>query len=163
MFKDFANSPGPTMRNLWERLSPLPGGKTLFSRAIGMMAPYTGTVGATVVELRPGFSRVEMRDRKKVRNHLNSIHAVALVNLAELTTGAAMISALPPGARGILAGLSIDYLKKARGTLTAECSIEVEDSTERREIPVEGVIRNAEGEPVARATARWLVGPSSSS
>ena len=161
MFKDFANSPGPTMRDLWERLSPLPGGKTLFSRAIGFMAPYSGTVGATVVELRPGFSKIQMRDRKKVRNHLNSIHAVALVNLAELATGTAMLSALPSGARGILAGLSIDYLKKARGTLTAECSIEVEDSNERREIPVEGVIRNADGEAVARATARWLVGPSS--
>ena len=156
----FANSPGPVLRALWDKLQGIPGGKRAFSWAVGTMAPYTGTIGATVVDLRSGYARVELRDRRKVRNHLNSVHAVALMNLAELTTGAAMISGLPDGMRGILAGLSIEYIKKARGTLTAECTIEVGESLERREVPVEGVIKNAQGEEVARATARWLVGPS---
>ena len=156
----FANSPGPTLRSLWKKLEGIPGGKKAFSWAVGTMAPYTGTIGATIVELRPGYSRVELQDRRKVRNHLRSVHAVALVNLAELSTGAAMISALPDGLRGILVGLSIEYLKKARGTLTAECTVEVGDEMERREIPVHGIIKNAQGEEVAKATARWLVGPS---
>lgn len=156
----FANSPGPVLRALWDKLHGIPGGKRAFSWAVGTMAPYTGTIGATVVELGSGYARVELRDRRKVRNHLKSVHAVALMNLAELTTGAAMISGLPDGMRGILAGLSIDYIKKARGTLTAECTIDVGESMERREVPVEGIIKNAQGEEVARATARWLVGPS---
>ena len=157
---DGNRSPGPMIRGMWDKLSKLPAGKMLFSKAVGKTAPYTGTIGAHILELRPGFARVEMKDRKKVRNHLNSVHAVALMNLAELTTGLAMTSGLPDGARGILKGLRIEYIKKARGLLTAECEAEVSESTERRELEIQGDIIDASGEVVARAVATWLVGPS---
>jgi acyl-coenzyme A thioesterase PaaI-like protein len=156
---DGNRSPGPMVRKMWEKLSNLPGGKLLFSKAVGKAAPYTGTIGAEVLELRPGFARVQMRDKKKVRNHLNSVHAVALMNLAEATTGLAMTSGLPDGARGILKGLRMEYIKKARGLLVAECEAEVSESTERRELEIQGDIMDANGDVVARAVATWLVGP----
>jgi acyl-coenzyme A thioesterase PaaI-like protein len=147
------------MRRYWSRLSPLPGGKKLFSFFVGRMAPYTGTIGATIMELRPGYSKVILRDRRRVRNHLRSIHAIALMNLAEVSTGLAMLVSLPDDARGILAGLSMEYKKKARGLLTAECHCNISSSNERREVEIEGVIKNSEDEIVAIGKARWLIGP----
>ena len=154
---------GEKIRKQWEFLSPKPGGKWLFSRAIGWMAPYSGTIGALVDELEPGYAKVQLKDRKKVRNHLRSVHAIALINLGEVTTGLATMSGMPADARGILSGLSIEYHKKARGLLTAECRTEIPQTSERTTYEVEGKIFDTEGDCVATVTAQWLIGPMKSS
>lgn len=152
-------SPGQRLRAAWDRLSPKPGGRWLFSRLLGRMVPYTGTIRPYVAELRPGYARVVLRDRRRVRNHLHSVHAVALLNLAEVTSGLAMTLALPPGVRGIVTRLSMDYLKKARGTLTGEATVPPIETSAEGEHEFESVITDAAGDVVARATARWLIGP----
>ncbi len=134
----------------WERLAPLPGGKRLFSWLLWRFVPYTGSVRPQVLELRPGYAKVRMADRRAVRNHLNSIHAVGLA----VTTG------LPASARGIPTTLSIAYLKKARGILTAEARCDIPDASREAEHDFESVITDAAGQVVARATVRWRIGPS---
>ena len=152
-------SPGKAILEAWRRFRRLPAGDRIFSWTLGRRVPYSGSIGAVVRELSPGRARVELADRRRVRNHLDSIHAVALMNLAELSTGLALNTALPDDARAILVRLTIEYVKKARGTLTSECAIEPPSASERREVDVEAVIRDASGEVVAKAAARWLVGP----
>ena len=94
-----------------------------------------------------------------MRNHLGSMHAVALANLAEASSGLALLCGLPADARAILTGLSIEYAKKARGTLRSECDFPPVTTAEPREIEVESVIRDAAGDVVARGRARWKIGP----
>ena len=147
------------VRKMWDNLSPLPAGKLLFSIALGRVVPYTGSIRPRVVELRPGYAKVEMRDQWRVRNHLNSVHAIALANLGETASGLAMMYDLPDEARGILTGLSVEYVKKARGLLTAECTCQAPDWRVQREYELEATVRDEAGDIVARARPRWLVGP----
>lgn len=152
-------APGQRLRQAWQRLAPLPGGKWLFSRLLGRIAPYSGTIHARVTTLEPGYARLELADRRGIRNHLDSIHAVALMNLAELASGLAMLSGLPAEVRGIVLGLSITFVKKARGRLVAECRCAIPTVSADIDYEAEATIVDRDGDVVARAVARWRLGP----
>ena len=148
-----------TLRRAWGVLRHAPGGGVLMGQILGNLAPYTGTIRPEVLTLEEGYARVRMQDRRGVRNHLSSVHAIALMNLGEVSTGVAMMSALPGDMRGIITHLEMDYLKKARGPITAECRAPVAVVGERREYDVQADLTDEAGEVVARARARWLIGP----
>ncbi len=154
-----SHSIGPTLRRRWRQLDALPGGHWLFSRLLGRMAPYTGSIGARVEALEPGYCRVMLKDRRTVRNHLHSVHAIALCNLGEVATGLALMNSLPDQTRGILTSLCADYHHKARGTLHAECHCEIPPDNSERTCKVVASIKDAGGEIVTTVTATWLIGP----
>ncbi|HEU0035852.1 MAG TPA: hotdog fold domain-containing protein [Kofleriaceae bacterium] len=147
------------LRDAWNLLSGLPGGKIVFSRLVGRMAPYTGSIRATVTVLRAGYAEVVMHDRRKVRNHLDCVHAIALANLAELAGNVALAYSLPDDARFIVSGMEIDYRKKARGTITAIGEPPVPRTAARAQYDVPVTLRDASGDEVAKVILKSLVGP----
>lgn len=147
------------IRQAWDLLSGMPGGKIVFSRLVGRMAPYTGTIHATVTVLRNGYAEVQMHDRRGVRNHLDSVHAIALANLAELAGNVALAYSLPDDARFIVSGMDIEYLKKARGTITAVAEPPVPRTATRAQYDIPVVLRDASGDDVTRVVLKSLVGP----
>jgi acyl-coenzyme A thioesterase PaaI-like protein len=147
------------LRTWWARLAPLPGGKSFFSLIFGFAIPYSGSVRPMIRVLQPGRAVISMRDRRGVRNHLASIHAVALTNLAEMTTGLALGYGLPDGMRTILVRVECEFLKKARGTITAASDAPVFTEIVEKEVLVESVLADASGAVVARGRAVWLAGP----
>ena len=157
-----SHSIGPALRQRWQQLSALPGGRWLFSRLLGQMAPYTGSIGARVEVLKPGYCRVQLKDRRAVRNHLRSIHAIALCNLGEMATGLALMNSLPDNTRGILVNICADYHHKARGTLQAECHCEIPADNREQQYEVVASVRDESGETVTTVTASWLLGPDTS-
>lgn len=109
---------------------------------------------------------MSLADHRSVRNHLQSIHAVALTNLGELASGLAMIADLPPDSRAIVTRLDIEFSKKARGRLIATGTATAPSSADIEQTPVTCVahaqIRDSEGDVVATLRADWQVGPKES-
>ncbi|HUS30149.1 MAG TPA: hotdog fold domain-containing protein [Kofleriaceae bacterium] len=147
------------IRQGWDVLSIVPGGKSVFSRLVGRAAPYTATIHASVIALRTGYAEVSMADKRAVRNHLDCVHAIALANLAEMAGNLALAYSLPDDARFIVSGMEIEYVKKARGTITAVGEPPVPRTSMRAAYDVPVTLRDATGEEVAKAILHSLVGP----
>ena len=147
------------IRVAWDVLSGVPGGKHVFSRLVGRMAPYTGTIHAQVTVLRAGYAEVVMQDKKAVRNHLDCVHAIALANLAELAGNIALAYSLPDDGRFIVSGMEIEYTKKARGVITAIGESPTPRTATRAQYEVPVTLRDSSGEQVAKVILHSLVGP----
>lgn len=153
-----ASSPEERVLSLWNRYGRTAIGRRFFSLLFHRIVPYTGSIRPRIHEISPGHARVGMRDRRGVRNHLDSIHAVALANLGELASGLAMIAALPENMRAIVTSLEVEYLRKARGPLEATGEARPPVAvTDPVTIPAYAVIRDAGGERVANVTVHWLL------
>ena len=109
---------------LYERLSQWPCGKWLFARLICLKAPYFGSIHPAIPELRPGRCVVTIDKRRRHRNHINTVHAIAMCNMAELAAGLAIDVSLPAGWRWIPKAMRVEYLKKATTALTATCEFD---------------------------------------
>lgn len=152
-------SPGQQLLRLWRRLHRLPGGQWLFAVIFGLLVPYSGSVRPRVRVLEPGHAEVEIPDRRANRQHLGSVHAIALLNVAEQASGLAVLAGLPDGIRGIVTQISMQYLKKARGTIRAVAHVVVPDVIADMDFDVTADCLDRQGDVVARATVRWRLGP----
>ncbi len=144
------------VRRMWERLHRLPMGKHIFSRTVGLIVPYTGSIRPLVRSLDNQGCAVVMVDRRCVRNHLRSIHAIALANVAEFSTGLALAYRLPSNWRMIQTGLEMDYSKKARGNVLAVSKIEQLDERSPCSLAIVSNLTCA-GQTVATGRATWRI------
>lgn len=151
--------PTDRIRVAWDALHGLPGGRRLFARIIGWVAPYSGSIKAQVLDLKVGYARTRMRDRRRLRNHLRCLHAIALSNLAEFTGNVALAYSIPGDARFIVTRINMEYFHKARGTITAVCASPMPADNTRREVEISIELRDAEDVLVARGALFSLVGP----
>lgn len=113
--------------DMWQKLSPLPGGKFLISQVISRKAPYFKTVGATIEELRPNYTKVTMKKRRAVQNHIGTVHVIAICNLLEMAMGVCAEASIPKHLRWIPKGMSVDYTAKAGTDITGVAEINPAD------------------------------------
>ena len=104
---------------MYQRISKLPMGARIFSKAVCFAAPYFSSIKPKISQLKPGLCQVHMKKRRAVQNHMKTVHAIAMCNMAELSAGLMMDVSIPQGARWIPAGMEVKYLKKAKTHLTA--------------------------------------------
>lgn len=149
----------PSLLHTYRKIARWPAGHWLFSRLVCFKAPYFSSISPKVLQLEAGRCEVEIRHRRAVTNHIGTVHAIALCNLAELAAGLMTDASLPPGMRWIPRGMTVEYLQKAVGTMHAVAtpSTPIVTASEGYALPVQVDVRNAAGDLVFQASiAMWM-------
>jgi len=108
----------------YQKVTKWPLGHRIFSKVLCRFVPYFRTIHPQVLEMRPGYCSVEMKERKALHNHLGTIHAIAMCNLCEIAMGMVAEATVVPPLRWIPKGINVQYLKKGKGKLTASCEVD---------------------------------------
>ena len=147
--------------SMWRKLSARPAGKWLFSRLVCLKAPPFASMAPRLLTLEPGLGVARIRHRRRVQNHIGTVHAIALCNLAEFVGGLTCDVTIPRSMRWIPKGMQVEYVAKAIGTMTATARPlgEALESSGGHELPFEVVVANDAGEAVFRAVIDMWVSP----
>lgn len=144
---------------LWQKMNRYPMGKRLFSKAICLKAPYFSTIHPRMEILETGKAVAVIKDRRSVHNHIGSVHAIALCNLAEFCAGVVSEASMPDGMRWIPAGMTVRYLGRAEGVMRAEAEMREIVVGEKGAVPVLVEVKNAAGQVVFDAQIEMHISP----
>ena len=103
---------------LWRRAGRLPAGNRLFSRLFARRAPYFGSIRPRFTVIEPNHAELVIPDRRRVHNHLGTVHAIALCNGLEAAMGALAEASIPRDRRWIPQGMQVSYPAKATSDIT---------------------------------------------
>ncbi|TBR40319.1 MULTISPECIES: hotdog fold domain-containing protein [Dyella] len=147
--------------SMWKRFGGSAAGRWVYSKLICLKAPYFATIAPRFEVLELGRCEIRIPDRRRVHNHIGTVHAIALCNMAELSAGMMTDVSIPASMRWIPKGMTVEYLAKAVGTLRAVAtpvSAAIE-SDSGYEWPALVSVRDAAGQEVFRARIAMWVSP----
>jgi len=146
---------------MYRKAAGLPGGRKAFSLVVCNKAPYFGSISPTFTALDAGYAEVTIRNQRKVRNHLGTVHAIAMCNMAELAGGTMTEVSIPKTMRWIPKGMQVEYLKKATSkTLRAQARFQSDIKADtRQDAAVEVNILDDDEQVVCRCVITMFVSP----
>ncbi len=145
--------------SIWQRLGGTAPGRWLFSRMVCFKAPYFASISPLFVELGEGRTVVFLKKRRKVQNHLGTVHAIAMANLCEIAAGTLMEVSVPANQRWIPKGMTIEYLAKALTDVTATALLPSLQFGAAQDVSVPVSVRDRDSTEVVRADISMYVSP----
>lgn len=145
-----------------------------FARFIAMLllsriSPFNAHLAAKMLEWSDNGCKILVKRRRKVRNHVATIHAGALFTLGETCAGLIIIRNFPFGGfRPLMSDVHATYSKQARDDVTGEAYIPPEKiaamhaDLARGEIPKIDVVTDMYDKNrllIASVTTVWQVKP----
>ncbi len=135
---------------------------------LSAVVPFAAYVGVEITDIGDGTATTILTQSQNTSNHIATMHAGALFTLAEAASGAAMAGMFLErlaGLRPVAASSTIDYVKPARGTITAYAEVDgakpellaALDSEGKVRFPITVRMEDANGREVARMTVDWHV------
>ncbi|RLV57039.1 DUF4442 domain-containing protein [Aeromicrobium phragmitis] len=144
---------------LYRRATRLPYGDRVFSRVFSLKAPYFATVRPHVTAMRPHFAEVRIAKRRRVHNHIGTVHAIAVCNGLEAAMGLLAEATVPAGHRWLPKGMEVEYLAKSTSDLVCRAETTPGDWDGAPDVPVTVTATRDDGTVVVRGVIRLWVTP----
>ncbi|MGH8277981.1 MAG: DUF4442 domain-containing protein [Gammaproteobacteria bacterium] len=106
----------------------------LLTWAFGRNVPFMHTVRLQFKDLSEERAVLYLRNRRRVQNHIGSVHAAAVALIAETASGTLLTMNLPADRVPLLKSMQIDYTRRAKGDLLAEARL---DAAARKRVRTE--------------------------
>jgi len=152
--------------SLWRKTQGIPVvGPWAFSFAFGQKAPYFSSIHPRFTVLEPNHAELVIPKRRGVKNHLGTVHAIALCNGLEAAMGALAEATIPSDKRWIPKGMEVSYTAKASSDITCIAETDPEQWTSDAlpdsggDLPVRVWGVRDDGERVIEGTIRLWVTP----
>jgi acyl-coenzyme A thioesterase PaaI-like protein len=132
----------------------------MFSLLFAQKAPYFATIRPRFVDIRPNRAELVIPKRRRVHNHIGTVHAIALCNGLEAAMGALAEATIPPGKRWIPKGMEVSYTAKADSDIT--CVAETDPgqwASDDPDLPVRVHAVRRDGTVVVQGVIRLWVTP----
>lgn len=143
--------------SMYNRLSPLPLGKQIFSFAFSQKAPYFATVRPVFTEVRPNYAELRIAKRRKVHNHIKTVHVIAIANGLEAAMGALAESTVPADKRWIPKGMSLEYTAMANSDITCTAETDPSDWLGTGDLPVKVTATREDGTVVVQGVINLYI------
>ncbi|MCJ8270721.1 MAG: DUF4442 domain-containing protein [Psychrosphaera sp.] len=126
----------------------------LLSVVFGFVIKFAGTAKIRIDALQFNTSRLTLKNRRRVQNHIGSVHAAATALLGESATGFLIGLHIPDDKIPLLKSMHVDYVKRSVGDLVAVATVTPEQieamrNTVKGDVTVQVTITDEKGnEPV---------------
>lgn len=132
----------------------------LLSRLFNSVVKFAGTAGIRITQASAQRVVVQLRNRRRVQNHIKGVHAAAMALLGETASGLVFGLSVPDDKIPLLKSMHVDYLRRAEGNLCAEASLSAEQvatigRADKGELEVTVVITDDAGEQPLTARYVW--------
>ena len=141
---------------MYRRALRWPFGRKLFSVFASRQAPYFATISPLVNILVPNHCEILLRKRKRVQNHIGTVHVIAIANGLEMAMGFMAEASIPAHLRWIPKGMELSYPAKAPTDIRCTARVSAED-WKPGDLPVKVEAIDSEGNIVVAGTIHlWI-------
>ena len=99
--------------SLYHKALRWPFGQRIFSVYGARQAPYFSTIRPLVSLLEANTCEIFIKKRKRVQNHIGTVHVIAIANGLEMAMGFMAEASIPKHLRWIPKGMQLEYPNKA--------------------------------------------------
>jgi len=142
--------------SLYNRALRWPFGRRLFSMYGARYAPYFKTISPLISVLEPNRCEILITKRRRVQNHIGTLHVIAIANGLEMAMGFMAEASIPKHLRWIPKGMQLDYPNKADTDIRCTASVPA-DAWQPGDLAVKVEATNTAGKTVVHGTIMlWI-------